>query len=563
MMKMIGRRARMILTLLLGVVVALALLVVALRLIFPLPPLEPRLRSEATRDGPRTPLGRTLARLTAEGPAGQTGLHLLNDGRSAFAARVALARAATVSLDVQYYIWKGDLSGTLMLEELHKAADRGVRVRLLLDDNGVSGLDTVLAALDSHPSIEVRLFNPFVIRRPKMIGYLIDFPRLNRRMHNKSFTADAQATIIGGRNIGDEYFGAQDDGLFADLDVLAIGAVVGDVEADFDRYWNSASAYPASRILPAVAPERIAELEATASGVERDRDAAAYMAAIVGDPFIEQAQAGTLPLTWAPVELVSDDPAKALGKADEDAMLLPVLQSAIGVPRRDLQLVSGYFVPTAAGVDAFGGMARSGVEVSIMTNAYVATDVGIVHAGYAHRRADLLRQGVRLFEMRPPGESETPSRRVIGTGSGLGSGLGSGSGSGSGSRGGSGSLGGSGSGSGQVLRATKTTLHAKTFAADGQRVFIGSFNFDPRSMHLNTELGFLIESPALARRLEQGFISEIPSRAWEVVLAGDGSLAWLQRDGDRVTRLTEEPGMTRFDRTVIWILSRLPIEWLL
>src|SRR3546814_3643319 len=157
-----------------------------------------------------------------------------------------MARAAVRSLDIQDYIWHGDRSGTWLLEAVRQAADRGVRVRMLLDDNGIAGMDSVLAALDRHPNIEIRLFNPFVLRSPKMLGYLADFPRLNRRMHNKSFTADNQATIIGGRNIGDEYFGARDEGLFLDLDVLALGPVVEDVSRDFDRYWASESAYPRS-----------------------------------------------------------------------------------------------------------------------------------------------------------------------------------------------------------------------------------------------------------------------------------------------------------------------------
>ena len=202
-----------------------------------LPPLESRGASQAlapdvARD---TALGRAIAPLAAQHP-GKSGIHPLSDAHDAFAARMMLVRAAQRSLDVQYYIWHDDMTGTMLLEALHAAADRGVRVRLLLDDNGTAGLDTVLAALDAHSNIEVRLYNPFVVRWPKPIGYLTDFRRLNRRMHNKSLTADNQATIVGGRNIGDEYFGATNGVLFSDLDVLAVGAVVPDVSADFDRY---------------------------------------------------------------------------------------------------------------------------------------------------------------------------------------------------------------------------------------------------------------------------------------------------------------------------------------
>ncbi len=181
-------------------------------------------------------------------------------GREAFAARVALVQAAERSIDAQYYIWHDDITGATLMRALREAADRGVRVRLLLDDNNTKGLDPAIAMLDAHPQIEVRLFNPFVNRGSRLAGYLTDFSRLNRRMHNKSFTVDNQATIVGGRNIGDEYFGAADEMEFADLDVMAAGAVVRDVSAQFDAYWNSASAYPAAGIVGGSSPEAEAQV---------------------------------------------------------------------------------------------------------------------------------------------------------------------------------------------------------------------------------------------------------------------------------------------------------------
>jgi len=212
-----------------------------------LPSLEGRTTSAALLDTADTRLGKSITPLLATHP-GLSGIYALPDSRDAFAARARLAEVAERTLDVQYYIWENDMTGTLLFEALHAAADRGVRVRLLLDDNTTQGLDPMLAALDSHPTIEVRLFNPFVIRKPR-IGYLTDFSRANRRMHNKSFTADNQVTIIGGSNIGDEYFGAAAKGsLFVDLDVMAVGPIVTEVSKDFDRYWASASSYPLDRI---------------------------------------------------------------------------------------------------------------------------------------------------------------------------------------------------------------------------------------------------------------------------------------------------------------------------
>ena len=256
-----------------------------------LPSRTNRTVSTTLLDTEETQLGRAIAPRVAAHP-GLCGIHPLRDGRDAFAARVRLARVAERTLDVQYYIWRNDMTSTLLTDALRSAADRGVRVRLLLDDNNTSGLDPILAALDSHRNVEVRLFNPFVIRKPR-VGYVTDFFRANRRMHNKSFTADNQ-TIIGGRNVGDEYFGAAEEGLlFVDLDVLAIGPVVSDVSRDFDRYWASASSYPADRLLPGVNAAQLEQLKAAALSVEQDPASVAYINALRDSPFVRQLIEGT------------------------------------------------------------------------------------------------------------------------------------------------------------------------------------------------------------------------------------------------------------------------------
>lgn len=373
-----------------------------------LPPLDKRTESQALtpEQSATTPLGRAIAPLAAAHP-GKSGIHPLANAYDAFAARMMLARAAERSLDVQYYIWHNDMTGTMLLEALHEAAERGVRVRLLLDDNGTSGMDTLLAALNEHPNIEVRLYNPFVLRWPKPLGYVTDFKRLNRRMHNKSFTADNQATIVGGRNIGDEYFGATNGVLFTDLDVLAIGAAVNDVSKDFDRYWASDSAYPVDRLLKKAEPGALDALEQRAHEVEHSSEAAAYANAVKQLPFIRQLLQGDLSLEWADTRMVSDDPRKTLGTAPPEAMLPHQLHEIIGTPKTDLELVSPYFVPTEIGTQAFAKMAQSGVKVQVLTNALEATDVAVVHSGYAKRRKDLLASGVELFEMkRMSGEVE-------------------------------------------------------------------------------------------------------------------------------------------------------------
>ncbi len=503
-----------------------------------LPPLEDRTPSHAlTPEQSRaTALGRALAPALSQRP-GLSGIHALADPREAFAARVHGARMAERTLDVQYYIWRRDTTGTLLLDALHEAAERGVRVRLLLDDNGISGLDEILSALDAHPNIEVRLFNPFVVRSPKFIGYLTDFRRLNRRMHNKSFTVDAQATIVGGRNVGDEYFGATDGVLFSDLDVLAVGPIAADVEREFDRYWASASAYPINAIVPPVAPDRLEQLTREAAIARRDPAAEAYMNALKAMPAYRRILDGTLAFEWAKTRIVSDDPAKVLGKAPRHALIGHQLMETIGVPARELDLVSPYFVPTKSGANAFANLAAKGVNVRVLTNAAEATDVKVVHSGYVKWRRALLESGVQLFELKreiaaPADKADTtPTTRPEERAGPFGS--------------------------------SGASLHAKTFAVDAQRVFVGSLNFDPRSANLNTELGFVIESPTLAGRIESAFGTSVPQNAYEVRLSDNGSLYWLERRGNDTIRHDTEPNTSWLERVWIRGLSWLPIDWML
>lgn len=458
-------------------------------------------------------------------------MHALLDARDAFAARVLLARAAERSLDVQYYIWHNDLSGTLLFEALREAADRGVRVRLLLDDNNTSGLDSILAALTAHPNIEVRLFNPFAVRKPRIVGYLTDFFRLNRRMHNKSFTADNQATIVGGRNIGDEYFDAAADAVvFIDLDVIAVGPAVQEVSADFDRYWASQSAYPAERLLTSVDQRDVDQVMAQASRVARDPAATAYLKALRESPFVRELLEGRLALEWAPTRMVSDDPAKGLGEIPAEDRIFGQIEAAIGDPHRAVDLISAYFVPGMQGTETFVGLAQRGVKVRVLTNSLEATDVAPVHAGYAKRRRKLLEAGVALYELRRLAPYSGRLALSVAGGS---------------------------------AGRSASSLHAKTFGIDGSRAFIGSFNFDPRSARLNTEMGFIIDSPALARRIAEAFEARIPAQSYEVRLAEDGKLYWIERKGKALVRHDTEPGTTLAQRLGVWFLSLLPIEWLL
>ncbi|MCD6681032.1 MAG: phospholipase D family protein [Burkholderiaceae bacterium] len=493
-----------------------------------LPSLEGRTPSTAldAEQAQATRLGVATRPLVAAHP-GTSGLLPLTDARAAFAARALLARHAERTIDVQYYIWQDDVTGTLLLTELERAAGRGVRVRLLLDDNGIRGIDDALVALAAQPNFEVRLFNPFTFRHPKWVNYLTAFPRLNHRMHNKSFTVDNAVTIIGGRNVGDTYFGATDEVAFVDLDVLAIGPVVPEVSHEFDRYWASRSAYPVERIVGKPAHDALTHLHARETRIGDDPAARIYRQALAENHAVQALLDYSAELTWAPTRTIGDSPAKALRAQGDGERLIDELAPVFADTRVSLQLVSPYLVLGDKGTRDVAAMARRGVDVQVLTNSLAATDVAAVHAGYAKRRKQLLAAGVRLYELRPTGH-RLDDRDLAGP------------------------FGSSGS-----------SLHAKTFAVDDRTLFIGSFNFDPRSANLNTEMGFLVDSPALAQTMHEAFAHEVPARAYEVRLDADGKLYWLLRQGDAVQRFDTEPDTSWLRRMSVRLLALLPIDWLL
>ncbi len=493
-----------------------------------LPSLDGRSATTALAETSGTRLGQALAEKIAANP-GRTGVHPLFDPRDAFAARVLLAAAAERSIDVQYYIWHGDQVGHLLFESLWRAAGRGVRVRLLLDDLNTGGLDPVIAALDAHPDIEVRLYNPFARRGARMLDFLTDFARVNRRMHNKSFTVDNQASVLGGRNIGNEYYGVGGGMIFADLDVLAVGAAVRDVSRQFDLYWNSPSAYPAASLAGAPGPEAAGQLEAAFAATRADAQSLAHLEAVRTTPLVRDLLAGRLGLEWTRARLVHDDPSKTLDAASPaDVLLFPEVVRVIGRPEKTFDLVSPYFVPGEEGTAALAALAGRGVKVRVLTNSLSAAEASVVHSGYAKRRHDLLRAGVRLFELKATAGVKSHEDR-----GGLGS-------------------------------SSSAALHAKTFAVDRGRIFVGSFNFDLRSALLNTEMGLVVESPTLAGRLGEFFDTLVPHAAYEVrLLPGSSRLEWIERTDSGEVRHETEPRASWFRRLSVELLSILPIDWML
>lgn len=494
--------------------------------------------SLSAAEAARTSIAHNLSPVLAQYPAEQSGVYPLIEADDAFAARMLMARHAERTLDVQYYIWRADMTGLMLLEALHAAADRGVRVRLLLDDNNIAPLEPFLVSLNAHPKIEVRLFNPFTIRHTRWLNFVTDFSRANRRMHNKSFTMDSSVTIVGGRNVGDEYFGAADDVLFADLDVLTVGAVVQDVARDFDGYWNSVAAYPFERIVSArYNGVTLAQLAERAEAIARNPAASEYLESLRESDLLARLFNRQLRFEWARVRMVSDDPAKVLRKHREDAMVINQLQAIIGNPQVDVELISPYFVPTVGGVEAFAWLVDQGVEVKVLTNSLAATDVAAVHAGYAKRRKALLEAGVELYEMRsvvPRAEKKKNKKESKKEGK-----------------------------KGRFLGSSGSSLHAKTFSIDRKHVFVGSFNFDPRSANLNTELGFVIESEDLAERINRAFYEEIPEQAYQVKLHPDGYIYWQSTEDGVQKTFRTEPDSSGWQRLGVRALSWLPIEGLL
>lgn len=465
---------------------------------------------------------------------GQSGLHALADAHDALAARLALADAAQRSLDVQYFIWNKDLTGRLMVERLFRAADRGVRVRVLLDDLGTMPSDKVLLAIDSHPNIEVRMFNPVAWRTLRVLGAIGDFARINRRMHNKSFTADGQISIVGGRNIGDEYFGAHAGANFADLDVAVIGPAVKEVADEFDLYWNHPTAVPIAALSrQTTTPEQLIAMRAKLLTHHTQVEDSDYAKKLADCESSRELRKREVTFFWGRASIMQDHPDKVLtSSAKRDTHLAPKLYDVVAATKRELFLVSPYFVPGKQGVAVLAAARQRGLRVVVVTNSLASTDGVPVHSGYQRYRKPLLEAGVELYELKPTGGKQ--SGRRWGNFYGF-----SGAGGSSGA-----------------------SLHAKTFAFDRRIGFIGSYNLDPRSSRLNTEMGVLFDCPQLAKLLPQTVERDLAQTAYHVELDGN-RLVWVTRDGQKEVRIYSEPEPSLWKRTKAHILSWLPIEGLL
>ena len=485
----------------------------------------PRAATTADFDTADTELGMQVADLTASVETGHAGFFPLTRGIDALSSRLLLAERAERTIDTQYYLVKPDTTGFAFLHTLLQAADRGVRVRLLLDDMFVVGRDSGLVALDAHPNFEIRVVNPF---RRGIGGFvwsgLTSFSRATRRMHAKSFTVDGQVTILGGRNIADEYFGASEKAKFSDVDVIGIGPIAQDVSRMFDTYWNHATSLP----LPAFAKmpddpqaelSRVRTYLAEAMEAAREtRYADAVTASarqfIGGDP--EN-------IVWSPYQLAYDSPDKHLGVVDDTtvSIVTPLLEALLAA-QEELIIVTPYFVPGNEGIRQIIELEKRGVDVTIVTNSLVANNHTAVHGGYSPARKPLLSNGVRIFEVKPNAE-------IAGT---------------------------------EFVDAADATatLHTKAFFVDRDISFIGSFNFNQRSVNRDSESGVIIESSKISGGFTDAIESALGTKAWEVFLDGEGKLRWRgYEDGEEVV-YTKEPEASWFMRFKATLARILPIK---
>jgi putative cardiolipin synthase len=480
----------------------------------------PRTPSKALPDHASTAIGAYFAKEAASHP-GASGFAILPDGQRAFTARIAMTELAEKTLDLQYFIWEADDTGWILAERLVRAADRGVRVRILLDDLFLDGRDANVSALDAHPNIEIRLFNPFAHRSGRLLNLIGDFDRVNHRMHNKLFVMDNAVAIVGGRNIGNHYFDVHAQVNFRDMDVVAGGPVVRETSGVFDHFWNGAWVVPINAMIDRPANE--ADLRAVLK-TERgrianesypyplDQDVAHLKSDLTAifDAFI-----------WAPGHLIFDDPDE-IKKYGRTTTLTERFYRRIERLESELLIEVPYFVSRERGLAAAKRLRERGVRIRVLTNSLASNDMLAAHAGYAGNREELLAAGVELYELR---SEPAVKKRIL-----------------------------------YLSGPSRATLHAKVYVFDRKDVFIGSLNLDPRSGDINTEAGLYIESPELAAQLiaymEEGVR---PENSYQVLLDADGDLHWVTETNGKAERYDHDPYSTAGQRAAVRLLRMLPI----
>ena len=463
---------------------------------------------------------------------GLTAYLALDDAFISIASRLHLINKAQHNIDLQYYIWENDSIGHLMLAELLKAADRGVKVRLLIDDQNGTKLDATLKQLAAHPNFEIKLFNPYKFRKLRVIDYAFRLKHINHRMHNKLIIADGAIAVTGGRNISREYFDASDNFQFTDMDILFYGTAVQHANDVFHEFWNDNLSYSVPQLLGDGNQEQLSKLRQYYELTALQKDQLKKRIELAEKQINKHLK--DRPINWAKAHFIADSPNKIRGEATHDQLIYSQMLNIMGEPKQHLELVSAYFVPTRKGTDYLVNLSKNDVRIRILTNSFLANDVAVVHAFYQKYRHDLLQNGIKLYEFKPYIERNKRTWYEVVTGNVI-----------------------------PAKGKNTSSLHAKFFDIDGM-VFIGSFNFDPRSANLNSEVGLVVESDVLQKYISKSLDQYLPQIAYELKLNKQGEIIWLDQHKDgSIVEYKHDPETTKFQRFAMQAVSYLPIEWMM
>ncbi|WP_257231464.1 phospholipase D family protein [Acinetobacter sp. YH12027] len=464
-----------------------------------------------------------------------TGYHVLYDPLEALAARIELINKAEKSLDLQYYIWDNDKIGALALHAMIKAADRGVKIRLLVDDNNAKKMEGIYMALDQHANIDVKLYNPYRFRHFRPVDMVLDLKRINRRMHNKSFIADNQIALIGGRNMSNQYYNVSDNYQFSDVDVMLVGAASDEIIHSFDEYWNDDYAFPVRQLVnPRHYSLRFDSLKQQLDDYNQEATVVNYLDLANRSHAFDDWLNNKIQFDWVKAEVVKDSPSKIKSKAKKEEHLNFQLLNRLDKPEQSVDIVSAYFVPEKQGAERLKNLSADGVKVRVLTNSFQANDVPLVHAFYSKYRQDLLEHDVQLYEFlsRPDAENLNTNTKELAEKSKV-----------------------------SLKGLSRSSLHAKLMAIDEKQVFIGSFNFDPRSAYLNTEIGVLLNSPRLAKAIHYTMDENLSKYAYKLVLNADQQINWKIKLSNGQTRIyPREPKIKWWQKAGVKFVSWLPLE---
>lgn len=480
---------------------------------------RPKEESFALQDTQETRAAQNSENWRAANPE-LNGVYPLTGGKDAFGVRLALADGAERSIDVQYFLMKPDHAGLVFIDRLMDAADRGVRVRFLLDDIFTTVDDSALTFINDHPNIELRIFNPISRKGLSTLNYVGTFKLANRRMHNKSFIIDNEIAVVGGRNIAVEYFQLETTGEFIDFDMLAAGPVVKEVSASFDEYWNHELAVPMEYLREREDEETQKENRAKMKAEMAESGESTY-AEVTNTELMQRMVRQEVDPFLAEATMIVDEPSKLLNPIDEEFQIVArEVGQVLAAAQKEIIIYTPYLIPGDRGKDLLADLSRRGVRVIIVTNSLATNNHTPVHAAYTRHRRDLLNAGVELWEARADAAKISAPDGTT--------------------------------------QLDKLTLHTKGMIIDQRYTFVGSLNLDPRSIDINTEMGLLIDSTELGERLSSGSHASIPGMAYRVLMDQDGKLSWHATiDGEQVVETTE-PQTNSWDRFKGWFMKIAP-----